>query len=319
MAQAPQVIQEKHDAALDRVTGMFGGGEPPELEKEPPQTPADAPGIEGDDQGKAAGDEPQKTEASEQGVTQAQSEDTEVVIDGETYLMPKKIADRFIHQADYTRKTQDLAELRRVSAAEREAIMLERAFEGQIAEERNQLAILDAQLSQYKKLDWSALDTEQLLKARAQLDQLKEQRAEIDTSIKAKRGQFDQKIQSVTSEVVTAGQKYIEQRIQKFSDVEKQALFAYGVNEGYAAEEMQKLIDPRLVVTLWKASKWDALQASKPGINKRAAQAAPTIRPGATQPQSSRIQKLSKAIKDAKTSQGKKVAAEEYFAHKMGR
>lgn len=294
--------QETHDAAVDKVAGLFGEVKPEVVEKT--EVPAEV--------------EPQEAEAKGQEITPAQPEEVEVEIEGEKYLVPRKISDRFIHHADYTRKTMDLAEMRRATAAEREAIVMEKAFDQSTGDERNQLAMLDAQISQYRRVDWQSLETDQLLKARAQLDQLKEARAEIDNSIKAKRAQFDQKVRSVAQEMMTAGEKYIAQRMPEFNDTSKKQLFAYGVGEGYTRDEMEKLSDPRLVISLWKASQWDALQASKPGIKNKAAQAAPTVRPGGTQTKPSRIQQLSKAVKDAKTRDGKTRAAEEYFSAKFG-
>jgi hypothetical protein len=129
---------------------------------------------------------------------------------------------------------------------------------------------------------------------------------------------FDARIQGATQEAIVAGQRYVEQHIPKWSDTDKANLFSYGIGEGYTRDEMQKLIDPRLVVTMWKAHKWDELQASKPGLTKRASQAGLTVKPGATQPKPNRVAQLAKAVHDAKTPQSRKAAAEDLFAAKFG-
>ena len=262
--------------------------------------------------------EAQGAEAGGQESSAQQPEEVEVEIDGERYLMPKRIADKFIHHADYSRKTMDLAEMRRATAGEREVLMIEKAFDQTVAVERQHLAMLDAQIAQYRRVDWQALDTDQLLKARATLDELKQQRAEIDASVKAKREGFDKKLEGVTAEVKAAGQKYIDSKIPQFDDAKKASLFAYGLREGYTRDEMEKLLDPRLVVSLWKAEQWDKLQASKPGITKKAQQSAPAVRPGASSSRLSRVQQLGQAVKTAKTPEAKKQATEAYFTAKFG-
>lgn len=262
--------------------------------------------------------EAQETEPQGQEPAPQQSEEVEVEIEGEKYIVPKKISDRFIQHADYTRKTQDLAELRRATSAEREAFAQERAFEQSVMQERQQLALVEMQLQQFQNADWQRMDTEQLLRTRAQLDQLKEAKGVLEGSIKSKRGQFDQHIQKVTEEALQAGRKFVEQRIKGWGEEQQRALFEYGMQEGYLKEELSKITDPRIVVSLWKAQQWDNLQRANPGVMKKAASAAPVVRPGVTTKQPSRVTQLSQAIKTAKTPQARKAAAEDYFAARLG-
>lgn len=297
----------------------FGGEDPAPAPTEQRKRNHDGTFVGEEQQQEPAPQEAQGAEATEQEPTQAQPEETEVEIEGEKYMMPKKIADRFIQHADYTRKTQDIAELRRVTLAERETANLEKAFSQTTAPERQQMALLDAQIAQYQGVNWAAIeDTGQLIKMREQLNQLKDMRAGVDASIKAKRTDFDEKIKGMTQEAMAAGLKYIQQHIKGYDEKLQRQLHDYGRAEGYTQDELSKIIDPRIVVTLWKASQWDALKASQPGITKRAASAAPVVRPGATQKTVSRVGQLNKAFKDAKSPKDKKAAAEDYFAARFG-
>lgn len=295
-----------HDAAVKGIEAMFGGEPDKPVEQE---AQAEAPQAE-------ATETPEGQDPAQE--AQAQPEEVEVEIEGEKYLVPKKISDRFIQHADYTRKTQDIAEMRRALSAERETVNLEKAFSQAVDAEHKELALLDSHIEQYKKLDWASLETEQLLKARAQFDQIKDRRAEVAEKVSAKRKEFDDKIKQASQEAIDAGKKYIEQRVKGFDESAKKELFAYGLTEGYSRDELDRIVDPRIVVTLWKARQWDNLQASKPAVNNKASQAAPVVRPGSVQRGPSRVQQLAKGIKDAKTSQGKKRAAEDYFTAKFG-
>lgn len=297
-----------HANAVAGIEKMFGGGEPETPEKEAAET--EQPQAEATET--TEGQEPAQE-------AQTQPEEVEVEIDGEKYIVPKKISDRFIHHADYTRKTQDVAEMRRALSAEKEAVQLERAFDKAVETERKQLALIDSQIEQYKKLNWLELEPQQALQARAQYDQLKEMRADMDSSISAKRKDFDGKIKQASEEAIQAGNKYIEQKIKGFDETQKKEIFSYGLNEGYTRDELDRIVDPRIVVTLWKAKQWDSLQASKGQVLNKAAQAAPVIKPGSTQRGPTRVQQLTKNFQQAKGQQAKRLAAEDYFAERMFR
>ena len=312
------------------LTDYFGGGADPKG-GQPSNRPRDETGRFAP-QGRQ--EEPQQnqdtaqaeapgTEEPGQEQAQAQSEEVEVEFDfgpqgKKAYRVPKEISDRFIQHEDYTRKTQSIAEMRRVLSSQQEAVGVEQAFSQATATERQQLALLDAQIAQFQSVNWGQLETEQLLRTRAQLDQLKDMRSQVDSSIKGKRADFDNRVKGLRQEAITAGAKYVQQHIKGFDDKQQQALMQYGLGEGYTRDELGNILDPRIVVSLWKASQWDALQASKPGVTNRAQQAAPVVRPGAKTQSVSRVQQLQKAAANAKDGKAKQVAIEELLAFRLG-
>lgn len=317
MAEATSTTQP---SVSDRIAGMFAKDLPPEGEGETPPEGAEGQVPEGEQpEGAVEGAEAQAEGEGEGEPKQAQPDEVEVEIEGEKYLLPKKISDRFMQHADYTRKTMDIAELRRAMNAERTAYAQERAFDEQVAPERRQMALLDAQIDAYKRVDWAALDTGDLMKARAQLDQLKDSRAELDSAIKSKRKGFDEQVQRALQESLQAGEKYIAQRITNYDGNVKQGILRHAISDGYTQDEIANVRDPRLVVTLWKASQWDALQASKPTVTKRTAQSAPVPKPGAANNQTQKTDdaKYRKALADAKTPYAKSKVIQERLAQKV--
>lgn len=295
-----QAPGDSHQQAADAVEAMFlrgvGNSEPEKTEQ-----PAE--------------DAPQEAKPDEQEPTQQEPEVAEVEIDGKTYQVPPEIKDRFIHHADYTRKTQELAEARRVVAAKEQSLQLREAFQQSVSEETSQLKAIESQIQQYAKLDWQQMDVEQLVRTRHQLDQLKDAKAEVEKALKGKQDEFQQKVGKHMQEARESGLKYIQQKIKGFNDEKGKELLSYGVSEGYTQEELSQLMDPRLVVTLWKAAQWDQLQAGKPAITNRASQAAPVIKPGAAQKPVSHKQILQKQIRESKDPKAKARAAEDYFAN----
>lgn len=308
---ATQTSAERHQAAMASIEQMFA---PPADQSETP-APPDAEVPEQANETADATQQGTETQEQPEGTPSQSADEVEIEIEGETYLVPKKIADSIERHADYTRKSQDVAEMRRALTAEREAATLQRAFNDAVAPEQKQLDAIDATIDQFKQLDWSRIeDTAQLLHLRTQLDQLKDTRADLEKSIAKRRGEFEEQIKRATQEATAASRKFVEQKIKGFDDAKRQDLFAYLLTEGYARDELDRLTDPRIVVSFWKARQWDALQASKPSIANRASQAAPVVKPGATKPTPTRIQQLSRAIKDAKSNSGKVRAAEAYFS-----
>lgn len=269
-------------AVQDKIAGLFSPtADKPETEEVQETPEGEVPeGGEGAEAG-AQAEAQERVPEGEGTQAQPKEKEVEVEIDGERYLVPEKLSHRLIQHADYSRKTQDFAELRRVTSAERETYAIERHFEEEIKPERREIAFIEAQLDQAKAINWTGMDAQQLMQTRAQLDAMKDRKIDLEAQIGKKRQQFDGRLAALREESLAAGARYIESHIKQFDPAKRRMLYTYGIREGYTQHEMENLADPRLVVTLWKASQWDQLQASKPAVTKRAAAAGPVNKPGA--------------------------------------
>ena len=78
----------------------------------------------------------------------------DVELDGQVHTLPAALKGAFLRQADYTRKTQELAAHRRALDAERQALAEHAQAAGQASADQVQLAALDHQLAQFHGLDW---------------------------------------------------------------------------------------------------------------------------------------------------------------------
>ena len=78
----------------------------------------------------------------------------EVELDGEVHSLPAALKGAFLRQADYTRKTQELAEHRRALEAERRALGDHARAQAGVSRERLQLASLDDQIEEFQGVDW---------------------------------------------------------------------------------------------------------------------------------------------------------------------
>jgi len=305
--------QSPHEQAAASIEKSFGnllGGS--DAEEQPPQGGGQQPeGLP------EAGDETGATaapETNEGGQEPPADESVDVEINGELWSLPKQISKAFMQEADYTRKTQDLAEMSRALSAERETLQINNAFEQSVAQERQTMSLIDAQLAQFKQIDWGAMNAEDMLRTRAQFDRLKDDRAELEKAIGTKRNQFGEQLNQARMRALDAGTKYISQQIPGFDKSMQDQLAQHGEARGYTQAELSRISDPRFVVLLHDAMQWRNLQASAPVVRNKAARASPVIRPGATQPQPSQKQVHQHRIRRASTPKEKAAAIGDYFA-----
>lgn len=250
--------------------------------------------------------EPTAEEQPTEQPTQAQDDSEDVDFEGLQLKLPKEAAQKLKSAVegykDYTKKTQEVAEHRRLVEAQSRQIQEQQAFQASISQELSQFQALDAQLAQYKKLDWTSLPMEDAFKYRAMYDQIKEQKEDLGRQIQTKKGEFDQKLNAYKQTQREQQAKAVKAAIPDWSDKTAEKVIAAASSVGFTNDELGNIYDPRFVILAHKAAQWDALQASKPGVNQRANSAPPVVKPGAanTQP-NKQIEHMNfrKAIKNA--------------------
>lgn len=138
--------------------------------------------AQGDDQ--TDGDEAE----GEGDEAQAEAEDTEEIdVDGVKAKVPKALKDAFLRQADYTRKTQEVAETRRALEARQAELAQQAEARTQTLEQRVQLGLLDKQLEAFAELDWDEYaqnyGANAAISAQAKWRQIEAQRASLNNEI----------------------------------------------------------------------------------------------------------------------------------------
>jgi hypothetical protein len=196
-----------------------------------------------------------------------------VVIDGKAQRVTLKEArDGYQRQADYQRKTQALAEQRR------EVETLRQATEGEKSAYAEAVGALRAEMEKYlpQEPDWQRLHQEdpinfpiiekQWRDYKAQLAAVQQQEAVI-------KAQQAREQQEQLRQIVEEGRKYIFEKVPEWKDEAKwsqaqKALREYGKVVGYSDDELAAATDPRAIIVLEKARKYDALQANRPQPSK---------------------------------------------------
>lgn len=270
-ASAPQASPE------ERMAALFG-----RTESEPDVTQETAP--------EAA--EPE-TESTEQAPERAEGEEPEASdglidfeLDGKQYRVPPEFAglkDSVSMKAEYTRKTQDLADLRRQSATIAETQRLQQEFQHATQKEQTELQAINSQIELYKKLDWTGMDSDTMIRRKHEMDMLREQATDLNKALTGKNQEFQRTTAVKRAELAKNAYDFVAKHVPGFkpdSDVEK-SLAKYVDEAGLPVDAFVNgtLAYPSVAVMAFKAMKYDQLKAgSKDAIRK--VQAGPVVKPG---------------------------------------
>lgn len=213
----------------------------------------------------------------------------ELDVDGEKFALPKKVAERLnserMMNADYTRKTQALAEDRRQLESQSESLARQYQEQQQFIQDHARVVALNDQLAAYEKLDWQALiqqDPQQAMVYQQQQRELERQRDEAQGSIAQKQQQFALNEQQSLAKRVQEAKAYVEREISGWSNERDGQLQQYAQKIGLNDKELGPIAlkHPQLFVLLHKAEMYDRLAKAQPKQTQQAAPPKPVPRVG---------------------------------------
>lgn len=189
--------------------------------------------------------------------------------------------------ADYTKKTQEVAEQRKAVEAERRAV-----------EEAKQVRDTYAQrLQAIEQFLTSGEDSPEDLAAMkendpigyavkvAELTEKKEQLAQVRAEQQRLAQQQQAEQQQSMAQMVQQEAQKLSQVLPEFSDPTKgeqlrSEIRNYGKSVGFTDQELAQVYDSRHVLMLHKAMQYDKLQKSKPNVKKKVAEAPKMVKAG---------------------------------------
>lgn len=180
--------------------------------------------------------------------------------------------------SDYTRKSQEVAEQRKVLAAEAEYVARVKALtdEGQRTFARG--LQLREEVEQLAKVDLQALWQSQPDQARRVSDLLAQKQLEFQRVV-AKVGEYEAQATRAEQEALARreqdGRDYVAKTVKGWSDTHAAEAVAYAMKHGVPEEQAKQWARyPREAIWAWKAAQFDKLQAAAKAPPKPAA--APT-------------------------------------------
>lgn len=287
-----------------------------EGENEQQETEGVDEGLEAADS-ESADESVEQTEGDEEAEEAPQQAQTfRVKVDGEEVEVPlDELLKGYSRTADYTRKTQAIAEARRQAEAEAEAAREERQRYAQTLE------VLDAQMRslQPPEIDWDRLYKENPVEwvrqreiqrtRQEQMNWVQAQRA----ALQQKQAEEEQVEQSKTLEVERTKLLEVlpEWRDAEKARTEKAKIVEYATGKlGFSVEEISDIYDARAVVALRKAMLFDELMSKRDQMRPKIIQKTRPMKAGsASTPQSSKVVASKSALSRLANSGSHKDAA----------
>ena len=212
-------------------------------------------------------------DTEEQDLTPEDDDTEEVEHDGQKYKIPKALKGAMLMQADYTKKTQDLAEMRKMAETELAAIKQSRESDSQAAEIKDDLRLVDKSLKQYENVDWARFATENPAQAQAymmQYQQLQMQRQQLADGLMQHEQTSRASREQAQQAALALAQADLLQAMPDFNrelaiEISDSTASAYGFDK----QELAAINDPRQIRVLrdammWRKSQAAATQATKP-------------------------------------------------------
>jgi hypothetical protein len=208
---------------------------------------------------------------------------------------------------DYTKKSQAVAEERKVVEAERQAVQEAKQMRDTYAQ---RLEMIEQMLQPQQEENLEYLKETDPIGYSVKVAEMIQRDKQL-AAVQAERGrihqQQEQDRQMQMQHVVAEEMQKLTTAIPEFTDPTKgeairNDIRAFGKQLGFSDNELAAVYDSRAVLTLYKAMQYDKLVASKPAITKKVNEAPKAIKSGVSKPRDSNAEEIRKLKARAKSS-----------------
>lgn len=266
---------------MDALMGALGNGEPAE------ETTAEVSGEEETTE--------QPTEQTEEQPAEAAETAAILSLDGKPLEIPPGTPPALVERvqtmaanlkADYTKKTQEVAEIRKASEARLDAIQKQEALFSANAPKVAELQALQARVQQFEQLDWNALaetDPAQATKLHIAYQATQREAGAKYRELQAAENERQQLAATAQAKALEIARAELAKRLPKLDDATKRGIAETAQAYGWTTDELTNVTDPRMVHALHDAMQWRKLQAEKPKALQKVAEAPKVLKPGAAE------------------------------------
>ena len=208
---------------------------------------------------------------------------------------------------DYTKKSQAVAEERKVVEAERQAVQEAKQMRDTYAQ---RLEMIEQMLQPQQEENLEYLKETDPIGYSVKVAEIVQRDKQL-AAVQAERSriiqQQEQDRQAQMQHVVAEEMQKLTSAIPEFTDPTKgesirNDIRAFGKQLGFSDSELAAVYDSRAVLTLYKAMQYDKLVASKPAITKKVNEAPKAIKAGVSKPRDSNAEEIRKLKARAKSS-----------------
>ncbi len=206
--------------------------------------------------------------------------------DGTAHKVPAALKDAFLRQADYTRKTQHAATLVQTAEDRIQYAEAREQFHAAVVGEIGELRAMQQRLKEFDGIDTAALyssDPGTAMRIRDQREDLRRAIAEREQGIGTKAQQLQAMQQAHFDKQWSLAVEGVKKAIGHYTPGEDAAMLKQVEVLGLTLKEVKgRFADPRILHALYKAAKYDAIQARKGQAVQTAQAAPPVVKPGAS-------------------------------------
>lgn len=210
----------------------------------------DAPEVDDADSYSDDDTDQAETDGAPEDEGQPEDDTEEVDWDGAKYRIPKALKPGLLMQADYTRKTQELAEQRRTVEQHAQALTQQAELQQATLEYRVNLRTVEQQLQQFSGTDWSAYSAQYgadaTAAAMASWQQYRDAKAELEGAIAKTETEARTISERNAANAVVQADQALSREIEGWSPQLVQTLAGYAVeNFGITPQELRdSVINP---------------------------------------------------------------------------
>lgn len=235
----------------------------------------------------AAGDAPAGTETAEESETAEEAmagtetaeaaDEADFEHNGKVYKVPKALVEGSLRQQEYTTEMQELANMRRFVASQKQTLEFEAEASKTLAPALLQLQNIDQMIAGMRG---TAPDPSQdpigYIQFNKQLSDLRDARQDLSAEVEKARTELAKQKQSATAELLRAGMATLTKNIPGWGVQAQQEVAKHMLDLGYVPAELEQATDPRLVQLAWESAQYRKLKNEMSNVAKKKIATAPT-------------------------------------------
>jgi hypothetical protein len=205
--------------------------------------------------------------------------------------------------ADYTKKTQEVAEQRKAVEAERakieEAAKLRDQYAQRLSIIEQMLQQPEPDLSQLKETDpiGYAVAVAEQTERQKQLAAVQQERARLAQQQQSE--QAERLKMHLATEAAKLREAIPEWQDEVKGEIIKKEIREYAKSVGFSDQELAQVYDSRAVTALYKAAQYDKLMRGKIDATKKVTQAPRMLKPGTSTPETRQTEQSKKTLPDS--------------------
>jgi hypothetical protein len=261
---------------------------PPPVDAAAEEAAEEAPDVDEDDE---APSEPEKYRVT---VKNDAGEDEE------QDLSLEELAAGFMLQRDYTRKTQEIAQIRQQTQQQYQQAVSQAQQAAFERIEQLQALVMQTAAPELDGVNWAQLaaqDPAEYVRLQARQQQLAQVFNHLEAQKAQHHNQLTQHQQQQRDQAIAQSADYLKREIPGFNAQKYQETLKAGADYGFAPDELNNVVDGRMVRVLHDAAQWRALQKAKPAAVKKVQAAPKVIKPSAPQPKPPRLKAAAERLK----------------------